>query len=44
MSIGSNIQTTGATEGDRTVIYILPGGKKSTITYEHNHATTIANE
>jgi hypothetical protein len=44
MSIGMNIHTSGETEGDRTVIYDVPGGKKYTITYVHNHATTIAIE
>lgn len=44
MSIGMNLHVTGATEGDRTVTYELPGGKKYTVTYAHNHATAIASE
>ena len=40
MSIGSDIQPQGGTEGDRTVIYDQPG-KSWTITYVNNHATAI---
>ena len=40
MSIGSNEQPDGQTEGDRTVTYDQDG-KPWTITYVNNHATTI---
>jgi hypothetical protein len=40
MSIGSNVQPDGQTEGDRTVTYDQ-AGKQWTVTYVNNHATTI---
>ena len=40
MSIGSNVQPDGQTEGDRTVTYDQ-AGNDWTITYINNHATTI---
>lgn len=43
MAIGMKEQTDGSTEGDRTVTYDMLG-KKYTITYEKNHATSIKTE
>jgi hypothetical protein len=43
MSIGSNVQPDGQSEGDRTVTYDQ-AGKNWTITYVHNHATTIQSD
>jgi hypothetical protein len=43
MAIGQKMQFNGGTEGNRTVTYDQ-GGKKWTVTFAHNHATTIKNE
>jgi hypothetical protein len=43
MAIGEKVQLGGEQEGDRTVVYTL-AGKKWTITYEKDHATSIRTE
>lgn len=43
MAIGQKMQFNGGTEGNRTVTYDQ-GGKKWTVTFAHNHATTIKND
>ncbi len=43
MSIGQKVQSDGGGEGNRTVTYDQ-GGKKWTITYANNHATTIKSQ
>ena len=43
MAIGQKKQTDGGAEGNRTVTYDQ-AGRKWTVTFLHNHATTIENE
>jgi hypothetical protein len=43
MAIGQKIENSGGTEGDRTITYDQ-AGKKWTVTYVNNHATTIKGE
>jgi hypothetical protein len=43
MAIGQKMQTDGGAEGNRTVTYDQ-AGRKWTVTFLHNHATTIENE
>ncbi|HUB51233.1 MAG TPA: hypothetical protein VL986_03750 [Terracidiphilus sp.] len=43
MAIGQKMQFDGGTEGNRTVTYDQ-AGKKWTVTFVHNHATTIKSE
>jgi len=43
MAIGQKVHLEGEQEGDRTVVYTL-AGKKWTIAYEKNHATSIYTE